>query len=381
MTRPANPARRRRRRPRGGAALVLCLAVAAPHGAAGAPEPERVPAQADTLGPAEPVEGITANGQPVFGLFPIESTGVPTEPLVAAAGGFLESLTEQQRERARFPVDDPEWRAWSFHRQAAPDRGVSLGEISPSARDAALKLLEASLSERGYALTRNLMRLHQAPDDPAGEWRYRIAVMGEPSASEPWGWQLEGDHLVINYFVLGGQVVMSPMFMGAEPVSSGDRAALQDEQDRGRAMLQSLSDAQRQMAVIGAPGDDQEIVAGESGDNAILENVGIPASLMDAEQRSSLLALIERYVGNLREEHAAVKMAEVEAHVDDTYFAWSGGDGGDSAFYYRIFSPVILIELDSRAPRDHVHAVIRTPNGNDYGKALLRQHLAEHPHD
>jgi hypothetical protein len=30
--------------------------------------------------------------------------------------------------------------------------------------------------------------------------------------------------------------------------------------------------------------------------------------------------------------------------------------------------------------REHVHSVVRTPNGNDYGKDLLRQHHAQHPH-
>ena len=43
-------------------------------------------------------------------------------------------------------------------------------------------------------------------------------VMGTPSATEPWGWQFDGHHAVINYFVLGDQVVMSPHFAGSEPV-------------------------------------------------------------------------------------------------------------------------------------------------------------------
>lgn len=373
-----------RRRPRGRAALLFCLAVAAAPGAAGA-EPEAE--QPETSGPHEPLEGITANGQPVFGLFPVEPTGVSTAPLVAAAGAFLEALGEQQRERARFRLDNPEWRKWSPHPQDGPGAGVSLADLGPEAREAALELLEASLSARGFALARNLMRLDTASgghdgDAPGTSDRpYRIAIAGEPSASKPWGWQLEGDHLVIHYFVLGSQVVMSPVFMGAEPVASGHAAALQNQQDHGRAMLQSLSEAQRQMAIIGAPEGGQDIVAGASGDNAILENVGIPASLMNSEQRAALLALIELYVGNLREEHAAVKMAEVDTHLDDTYFAWTGGNGGDSAFYFRVFSPVILIEFDGQAPGDHLHTVMRTPNGNDYGTALLRQHLAAHPRE
>ena len=86
-------------------------------------------------------------------------------------------------------------------------------------------------------------------------------------------------------------------------------------------------------------------------------------------------------------------MEEVTAHLNDTFFAWIGGTDDEAVFYYRIHSPVILIEFDHQQPaglrhlfsrdlpiRQHVHAVIRTPNGNDYGKDLLRQHYKAHPH-
>ena len=36
---------------------------------------------------------------------------------------------------------------------------------------------------------------------------------------------------------------------------------------------------------------------------------------------------------------------------------------------------------DPRAPNaQHIHVVVRTPNGNDYGKDLLRQHYLKHDH-
>jgi len=87
-------------------------------------------------------------------------------------------------------------------------------------------------------------------------------------------------------------------------------------------------------------------------------------------------------------------MSDVERHLDDTYFAWIGGTEPDSVFYYRIHSPVVLIELDHQRPAnlrhlakdpsqpnlEHIHTVVRTPNGNDYGKDLLRQHYEKHPH-
>ncbi|HEX2140095.1 MAG TPA: DUF3500 domain-containing protein [Woeseiaceae bacterium] len=398
-----------RRRSPGGAALLLAVTALVAHDAAGQQDRserfQRMSEEAEKSGLAEPFEGVTANGQPVFGLFPVESTGVSTAPVVAAATAFLDALPADQRERTTFPVDDPEWRKW-MNQHFYVRQGVSFQAMSDATRRAALDLLEASLSAEGLQLTRDVMRLNHTLGElngdnfeEFGEWLYWITVMGEPSASEPWGWQLDGHHAVINYFVLGDQVVMSPVFMGSEPTiaTSGRYAGtevLQDEQAQGLSMLQSLSGAQRQMAIIEATKDGNDTVAEAFSDNVVLENVGIPASLMDSDQRSRLLALIELYVGNLRDGHADVKMADVEAHLDDTYFAWIGGSDDDSVYYYRIFSPVILIEFDHQSPanlrhrhssdrptREHIHTVVRTPNGNDYGKDLLRQHYAEHPHD
>ena len=118
-----------------------------------------------------------------------------------------------------------------------------------------------------------------------------------------------------------------------------------------------------------------------------------PVSSFTASQKEQLLDLIELYVGNLRDEHARVHLTDVKARLDDTYFAWVGETNDDSVFYYRIQSPVVLIEFDHQTPvglthlyprgvpyKEHIHAVVRTPNGNDYGKNLLRQHYERNPH-
>ena len=85
--------------------------------------------------------------------------------------------------------------------------------------------MRAALSAQGLKQTRDIMRLNHTLGelndnnfDEYGEWRYHITVMGKPSATEPWGWQLDGHHAIINYFVLGDQVVMTPFFAGSEPV-------------------------------------------------------------------------------------------------------------------------------------------------------------------
>src|SRR4029077_16397166 len=109
--------------------------------------------------------------------------------------------------------------------------------------------------------TRNIMKLNETLAELSGdhvflgEWPYFITIMGRPSATEPWGWQFQGHPAIINYFVLGDQVVMTPLFIGSEPVraTSGKYkgvVVLQQEQNDGLAMLQALPDVQRKQAVL-----------------------------------------------------------------------------------------------------------------------------------
>jgi hypothetical protein len=263
-------------------------------------------------------------------------------------------------------------------------------------------LLAASLSAQGLEKSRNVMRLNEhlasliGKHDEYGEEFYFLTVMGAPSETEPWGWQLDGHHLAINYFVLGDQVVMTPAFMGSEPVVAEAEpykgtAVMQDEQNKGLALMAALDETQRAKAKLPIEKTRGNALAQAYNDNLVLDYAGMAASEMDASQRALLLALIEEYVGNVDEGHAKVRMDEVEAHLDATHFAWIGDVGPDAVFYYRVQSPVILIEFDHQGPialegpprpsRRHVHSVVRTPNGNDYGKDLLRQHYEDHAHD
>ena len=75
----------------------------------------------------------------------------------------------------------------------------------------------------------------------------------------------------------------------------------------------------------------------------------LPTTTSGTRPSQRLLDLDRRYVARIRPGHAAVKMAEVEAHLSDTFFAWMGGVDADSVFYYRVQSPVILIEFDHQS--------------------------------
>ena len=351
----------------------------------------------------KPFKGITTNGELVKGLFPVRSTGVSTEPVRVAAEKFLAALTEEQRRKTLFPVDDLEWRKWmnvSFYVR----EGVGFNDMSEAQREAAFGLMRASLSAKGMKLSRDTMKLNHTLGElnndnfnEYGEWLYWITVMGTPSATEPWGWQLDGHHLIVNYFVLGDQVVMTPSFFGSEPVRATagkyrGTVIMQEEQDAGLAFMKSLTPEQRTAATLRTSKTGNENLTESFKDNVVLDYAGVAARTLNDSQKRQLLTLIGLYVHNMRDEHARVRIDEVNAHMDQTHFAWIGGTEPDSVYYYRIHSPVILIEFDHQKPanlrhlypdvpnRDHIHAVVRTPNGNDYGKDLLRQHYATHPH-
>jgi hypothetical protein len=389
-----------------GLAAVACIAWLG-ESAAGTQSPQDGMRQrsitAEKQGLAEPFKGVTTGGSIAPDLFGIKSTGVSTDPVRKAADAFLAALTPEQRGKTAFGVDDDEWRKW-MNQHFYVRQGVSFQELSAAQRESGFALLRAALSARGLKQTRDIMKLNETLGElnndleQYGEWRYHLTVMGKPSATEPWGWQFDGHHAVINYFVLGDQVVMTPYFAGSEPVIAKagkfkGTSIMEQEQSAALTTINSLDASQRAKAVLKVSKTGNEILTEAWRDNVVLDYAGIPASALSPAQRQQLLALVDLYIGNMEEGHAKVKMAEVERYLDRTYLAWIGGTTPGSVFYYRIHSPVVLIEFDHQRPAnlrhlnnpelpnaEHVHAIVRTPNGNDYGKDLLRLHYQQHPH-
>jgi Protein of unknown function (DUF3500) len=343
---------------------------------------------------AEPFMGISTDGTIIPGLFGIQKTGVSTQSIREAAAAFLGSLSAEQRAKTLFPVDTDQWRKWSNIHPTLMRHGTPLFEMNDTQRNHAFALVRESLSEEGFEEALNIMHLNETVLEMTGrlseygEDLYWLSIMGKPSGTEPWGWQWDGHHLNINYFVLGDQVVVTPTFLGAEPVhaASGKYAGLRifkDDEDRGLALIRAVSQAQRAKTII-APETAGENFITAFRDNLVLDNAGIRYDELSNPQHDLLLGLVEYHVGRIRSGHAEVKLEEVKRHLNDTYFCWMGGIEEDSVFYYRVQSPVIIVEFDhqrgiafrehAKPYRDHIHVIVRTPNGNDYGKDLLRQH-------
>jgi len=341
----------------------------------------------------EPFVGITTDGDPIPGLFPLQQTGVSTQTIRQAVETYLAALPEDQSAHATFPVDATEWRSWSNIHPFVMRHGVLIEELDDRRRELALGIVRASLSATGFETARDVMRLNDyigeitGKWDEYGEWLYWMSIFGTPSADEPWGWQIDGHHLIVNCFVLGDQVVMTPMFMGSEPVScevgkhAGARV-FQAEEAQGLDLVQALSPEQLRLARPGESVPFQSLTPAFC-DNVLVPAGGIRHDELTGPQQAQLLELIETYIGRMRPDHARIRLDEIQRHLGETRFAWAGDTADDAVFYYRIQSPVVLIEFDHQAgialdndipSRHHIHTIVRTPNGNDYGKDLLRQH-------
>ncbi len=348
---------------------------------------------------AKPMTGITTDGALIPDLFPVMRTGLSLQGVSDAATAFLACLSAEQRGSAVFDLENGPWRAWHNMHIFMARHGCLLENLGTDQRERALDLLRASLSAAGFQTARDVMKLNEhiceITQRPAeyGEWYYWISIMGTPSATGPWGWQIDGHHLIVNCFILGDQMVLTPQFMGSEPVEAkfgkykGTRV-FAEEESRGYAMMSALTQEQQQKATIGMklPFD---VYATAFNDNLVMPYQGIHYDDMTKEQRERLLHLISLYVERIRPGHAAIRLDEVERHIGETRFAWIGPCDVVNPFYYRVHNPVLLIEfdhqpgiaLDNDEPtRNHTHTLVRTPNGNDYGRDLLRQHYRQFDH-
>jgi hypothetical protein len=355
---------------------------------------------------AAPFTGITCDGKARKNLFVFEPNGAPVESMTEAARAILALATPQELRKICQPIDSEQWRKWSNPEFYVFRDTLRLEEHGEPLRAAILNLLAASMSQKGFEKAINCMRINHFLGElvNAGkvmnEYSYNFCLFGEPSLTEPWGWQYFGHHLCLHCFVVGKSMTISPTFMGAEPneIDVGPYAGttiFRDEERIGLQLMQSLSQQQKDRAQIykqmkdpAMPPErwifsDQRHLGGAFQDNRIIPYEGVLASDMSKVQQRTLVDLVGAFVEYLPPGPLAARLGEVERYLGETYFSWIGRYGDGDVYYYRIQSPVILVEFDHHSgvflcnaepERFHIHTLVRTPNGNDYGKDWLRQY-------
>lgn len=353
-----------------------------------------------------PFTGITTDGKPKKDLFTLQPEDAPVEKMAMAAWKLLDNLTEEERERGHHPIDSPLWLRWQNTEIFAEKHGLRLEHTSRQSRELTLEVVRASLSQKGFDNTIGVMQLNaflgqllKAPG-VLSEWTYNFCLFGTPSTIDPWGWQLWGHHLSVSCLAINEQMVLTPCFLGAEIcyADEGPFAGLtmfKDHERLGLELMNTLPPDFQKRAIISKSLKGEDLPAGRVHfadylmlggayrDNRIVPYEGIIAANFTAGHRQMLTDLVEEYIGNMPDGPRNAKMEEIERHLEETHFCWIGGTGPDDPFYYRIQSPVVFIEFDHHpgvfltnqdALKSHVHTVVRTPNGNDYGIDLIRQH-------
>jgi hypothetical protein len=194
-------------------------------------------------------------------------------------------------------------------------------------------------------------------------------------------------------------MVLSPVFLGAEPneIDAGPHAGTEsfvERIDLGIALMAALTDDQRQLATVYEqmvdpamppgrvhPGDERHL-AGAFQDNRVIPLEGVCVAELSADAQLLAMAIAEQFVLPLPVGPRTARLREIREHLPQTWFSWIGGHQTGDVFYYRLQSPVIIAELDHHCgvfldyddPQPfHVHTVLRTPHGNDYGRAYVRQ--------
>jgi uncharacterized protein DUF3500 len=311
----------------------------------------------------------------------------PTARLVSAADAFLATLNAEQRQRVVFGFDDADQRRrWSNLPVRMVKRGgLSMGELSAPQRSAALAVLAAALSPRGFEKVQQIveadevLKQSEGGNPMFGRDLYYISFLGTPSARDPWMLQFGGHHLAVNVTIAGEQGILTPSLIGAQPalytVGGKTVRPLGEESDKALALLNALDEAQRKQAMFSYRVAD--LVLGPGHDDKRIEPEGLKASAMNGPQRALLLDVIAEWSGIVHPSAAAARLAEIKAGLEETWFGWSGPTtatpGRNVTAYYRIQGPNLVIEYAPQPlggdPSLHIHTMYRDPS-NDYGRKL-----------
>jgi Protein of unknown function (DUF3500) len=318
-------------------------------------------------------------------------TAAPGATMLEAARTFLATLNPAQNSKAVLPFNSEERFHWFY--TPVSRKGIPLKELKASQREAALALLRAGLSEKGYTKAETIRKLEgvlREIEGSSGPTRdpdlYFFTFFGEPAANGAWGWRYEGHHCSQNWTILNGQSIgSSPQFFGANPAEVRDgpmkgTRVLSAEEDLARSLVKSFSAEQRAEAVLSAtaPGD---ILTSNERKAGIQEDRGIAYGKLGKDQQGTLLALIEEYLGAQPRAQARQRLDKIhEAGFEQIKFAWMGGLEKGQGHYYRVQGKTFLIEYDNtQNGANHIHCVWRDFDG-DWGQDLLAEHYRNSPH-
>jgi hypothetical protein len=308
------------------------------------------------------------------------------QQMTEAAEKLLRGLSDEQKSKATFPFDSPERLRWNFvplqDAQRRPTRkGLRFEEMTAPQREAALALLRAGTSDKGYRQATTIMSLENVlrelekggrnVRDPG--W-YFVTFFGTPAQTGKWGWRIEGHHLSLNYLIEDGKVAaVTPAFFGANPatVREGPRKdlrAVPDVDDLAKQLYQSLDPDQKQLAEKPATGlpRNQFPEVDANAATKVGEPQGVSVAKMTNAQKQTLEKLMHAYIDRLPGDVAKAELNRIQqAGMDKVCFAFAGGTETGQPHTYRLQGPTFVAEFlnvqedSANNPANHIHSAWR----------------------
>lgn len=303
------------------------------------------------------------------------------EKTTAAATAFLESLDVKLRAKCVGKLKTPVRREWTNLPAKRDADGVRMAELNETQIELACELMAKLFSEQGYEKMCSIMLADDQllkggrPRNGFGTENFSVVIFGTPSATEPWGFQLDGHHVGTNVSVEGDRLTMSPSFIGTQPhafkIANKEYEPFKHETGLAHKLAMSLNVEQIKAAVLRPT--RARIVTGPGNDGVIPPNEGLACSELSESQQAILFSLIEQWVGDLPKPHADARMKQINAELGEMKFAWNGSREPQSDVSYTIQSPSLIIEYACQNlggnPLDHLHSNYRNPK-NEYGGQL-----------
>ncbi|QJT05586.1 DUF3500 domain-containing protein [Streptomyces asoensis] len=325
---------------------------------------------------------VPSAAAPTAGTYRTDAAAAAASQVLTAVNTFLGTLSSSQKTTVQATRTQANLSKWSNLPDALYTRaGLRMDALTSAQQTAVLNILGSALSPAGFEQVTGItygdgvLKAQGGIDLDFGADHYWIRILGTPSATGKWTVQYGGHHLAVNITLSGDTMTLGPTLWGAQPAyytkSGATVEPLVGETDKAYTVLQSLNSTQLAAAILDTP--VKEIVLGAGQDGKTLAYDGVRASTFTAAQKTLLLDLVNEWITPLNTEQAAAKLAEAQAVLDQTYFAWSGSTAANQPVYYRVQSPAFTIEFAHQQGSGanaggitHIHSIYRE-NGNDYG--------------
>lgn len=270
---------------------------------------------------------------------PAEAQGIEVR---AAAGGFLESLSGDQRDQAARPHDPGAIRLISLF--PGNRVGVRTGDLGEPQRGRLKALLGTVLSKKG------LERAQRVFKQGSGEEDYYYVQFHDGEEKDPLVWRLEGHHFSLTVFVNEKQEVrLGTVLIGGNPPD-----VWSDLGNRARAVYGSLVDAQKETARA----SQSPRRTGHRPFYPTLES-GVEFGKLERDQQESVNKLLADYRSLFRPEilETAERAFEKRGGREKLRVAFAGDPvREDGEFYCGVTGAGLHVEFDNR--QGHVHMLV-----------------------